>query len=43
MRKQVHPPLQAAVAAHSTLLRALRVNTVCGLPEGETLRLFDKG
>ncbi|CAM9533516.1 unnamed protein product [Scytosiphon promiscuus] len=40
---QVHPPLQPAVAAHSTLLRALRVNTVCGLPEGDTLGLFDKG
>ncbi|CAB1100113.1 unnamed protein product [Ectocarpus sp. CCAP 1310/34] len=40
---QVHPPLQAAVAAHSTLLRALRVSAVCGLPEEDTLGLFEQG
>lgn len=41
--KQVHPPLQTAVAAHSTLLRALRVSAVCGLPEEDTLGLFEQG
>ncbi|CAM9437484.1 unnamed protein product [Ectocarpus sp. 4 AP-2014] len=40
---QVHRPLHTAVAAHSTLLRALRVSAVCGLPEEDTLGLFEQG